>query len=452
MEKMCLRDFPEDFIWGAATAAYQVEGAAYEDGKGKSIWNEFEKRPSAIADNAVGDVASDQYHHYREDVALMRNAGMNAYRFSMSWSRVLPKGRGTVNRKGLDYYKRLCEELLRNGIEPYLTWYHWDLPLALQEEFGGWESRETVKYFGEYVERIAKELDGLVKNFFTVNEFLACSDVGYGMGAIAPGLKLPKKRLNQVRHHLLLAHGTALQALRSAIPHARAGLAENPSFMLPVIALPEHIEAAKKAFRELNAHFITAVMEGRYLDCYLDREGADAPSFTDDDFKLIGAPMDFLGLNLYYGKPVRSAPETPEGYFVFNSETAASCTGIADFNFEPSSMYWGCRIVHELWHPKEILISENGMSANDRPSADSKVYDPHRIKYLRAYLASLSAAVREGYPVKGYLHWSLLDNLEWHLGFRPRFGLVYVNYASQERIPKTSYHWYRELIRSGRIQ
>ena len=448
---MIQRDFPSDFLWGTATAAYQAEGGAHEDGKGPSIWNEFEKHPFAIADNATGDIASDQYHHYREDVALMRQAGMKAYRFSISWSRVLPDGYGSINPKGVDYYKRLCEELLRNGIEPYPTWYHWDLPQVLQEKFGGWESRETVKYFGEYVARIAKELGGLAKNYFTVNEFLACSDVGYGMGLIAPGLKLPKRRLNQVRHHLLLAHGTALQALRSAAPHARAGLAENPTFLMPIIAIPEHIEAAKKAFREINAHFITAVMEGKYLDCYLEHEGADAPVFTDDDFKIISTPMDFLGLNLYYGKTVRSAPETPEGYSVFNEEKGVPCTGIADFSFAPSAIYWGCRLVNELWHPGEILISENGMSANDRPSEDMQVYDPHRIKYLRAYLSSLARVLRAGIPVKGYFHWSLLDNLEWHLGFRPRFGLIYVNYTTLERIPKTSFYWFRELIRSGRI-
>jgi beta-glucosidase len=218
-----------------------------------------------------------------------------------------------------------------------------------------------------------------------------------------------------------------------------------------MIAVPEHIEAAKQAFREINAHFITAVMEGKYLDCYLEQEGADAPVFTDDDFKNISAPMDFIGLNLYFGKPVRSAPENPKGYHVFTSDTAQSGTGIADFSFEPSSMYWGCRIVNELWHPKEIFISENGMSANDRPSEDSEVYDIHRIKFLRTYLASLSRAVREGCPVAGYLHWSLLDNLEWHLGYRPRFGLVYVNFTTLERIPKMSYQWYKELIRSGRI-
>ena len=443
--------FPETFVWGAATAAYQVEGAAHEDGKGDSIWNEFEKRPGAIVDNASGDVTSDQYHRYREDIALMREAGMKAYRFSVSWSRVLPDGRGQLNVRGVDYYKRLCDALLENGIEPYLTWYHWDLPLALQRDFGGWESRETVKYFGEYVTRISQELGRRVKNYFTVNEFLACSDVGYGQGAIAPGLKLPTKRLNQVRHHLLLAHGTALQALRASAPHARVGLAENPKFTLPVIPEKEHLESAKKAFRESNAHFLTAVMEGRYLDSYLEQEKANAPDFTADDFKLIGAPMDFLGLNLYFGYPVCSDPAQPSGYRLFEEETAKSGTGVADFLFEPAAMYWGCRIINELWHPKAIVISENGMAADDRPDENAQVCDIHRIKFLRAYLMSLAQAVREGIPVTGYLHWSLLDNLEWYLGYRPRFGLIYVNYRTLERIPKMSYYWYKKLAETGVI-
>ena len=449
---MFQRDFPADFVWGAASASYQVEGAPFEDGKGASVWNEFDKRPGTMRDDVNGDVACDHYHRYPEDIALMHDIGMTGYRFSIAWSRIFPEGRGRFNQAGMDHYKRVCEELLKNGIAPYVTLYHWDLPLALQKDFGGWESRECVKYFGEYAARIAQELKGMVKNYFTTNEFLAASDVAYGMGLIAPGLKLPKKRVNQVRHHLLLAHGTALQAVHAADPAAKAGLAENSSFMVPVIDTPEHVAAAKKAFREENAHFLTAVMEGKYLDCYLEKEGADAPDFTDEDMKIIGTPLDFTGLNIYFGKRVRSAPERPEGYAVFEEQEKHRATGIADFNFEPSSMYWGCRIVNELWHPKEIIISENGMrSLVDMPEADEQVYDDERIKVLRLNLTMLARAVRENIPVRGYFHWSLTDNLEWHHGFRPRFGLIYINYTTQQRIPKLSAQWFKELIRTGRV-
>ncbi len=445
------REFPESFVWGAATSSYQVEGAAAVDGKGPSIWDEFVRRPGAITDDASGEVSCDQYHRFREDVALMRQAGLQAYRFSMAWSRVLPDGRGAINQAGLDYYKRLAECLLDAEIEPYLTWYHWDLPLALERDFGGWRSRETVRYFGEYVARIAAELRPWIKNYFTVNEFLACTDVGYGMGVIAPGVKLPKKELNQVRHHVLLGHGTALAALRAVAPEAKVTIAENSTFMVPVSGGAADIEAAKTAFRHENAHFLTAVMEGEYLDSYLEKEGPDAPEFTDEDMRLIGAPMDYLGLNIYYGKQVRHDETAPLGYRIFEPGQDPKDTGIANLFFVPEAMYWGPRIAWELWRPQEIMVTESGTFLADRMTTEGRVDDPARIVYLRSYLAFAAKAIREGVPLTGYFHWSWLDNFEWHHGYRPRFGLVYVNFQTQERTPKLSFHWYADLIASGNI-
>ena len=395
-------------------------------------------------------IAADEYHHVDDDIAIMRGLGVRAYRFSVAWSRVLPEGRGRVNEKGMAYYLSLCDKLLSAGIEPYVTLYHWDLPLALQQELGGWESRDCVELFGEYASLMAERFGSRVKNYFTTNEFLACSDVGYSLGSIAPGLQLNNRRRNQVRHHLLLAHGTALQALRAVAPHAKVGLAENPRFMMPVMDTPDHVAAAKKAFREVNAHFITAVMEGRYPDCYWNAAGADAPEVHEGDFARISAPMDFLGLNLYFGRLVRSAPENAKGYEVLDVPNHQD-TGINDGRFEPDSLYWGCRIVHELWNPKEILISENGISTPDRPRKDGKIIDTLRIKFLRSYLGSLQQAVAEGYPVTGYFHWSLLDNLEWHCGIRPRFGLTYVNYHTGARTLKLSGEYFREVIRKNQI-
>ena len=447
-----VRDFPENFVWGSATASYQVEGAPFEDGKGASVWNEFEKRPGAMRDDVNGDIACDHYHRYKEDIALMRQIGLTGYRFSFAWSRIFPDGRGKVNQKGIDHYKCVCEELLKNGVEPSVTLYHWDLPLALQKDFGGWESRECVKYFGEYAAKIGEEFKGLIKYYCTTNEFLAASDVAYSMGLIAPGLKLPKKRVNQIRHHLLLAHGTALSALRAADSEAKISLAENSNFMVPLIDTPEYVDAAKKAFRECNAHFLTAVMEGKYLDCYLEKEGADAPEFTDADMKIIGQKLDWLGLNIYHGKRLRPAPETKEGYYIFEETDLARQTGIADFYFEPAAMYWGCRIAHELYNVPEIRITENGKrSLTDVLAPDGNVYDDERIRHLRLQLLYLAKAVREGIPVTGYYHWSLMDNLEWHHGFRPRFGYIYINYSTLERTPKLSAKWMSEVIKTGRI-
>ncbi|MBQ9088146.1 MAG: beta-glucosidase [Lentisphaeria bacterium] len=444
------QDFPSDFIWGSATASYQVEGAAFEDGKGASIWNEFEKLPGAIADNASGDVSCDQYHRYKEDVALMRDMGLKVYRFSMAWSRIFPEGGGKLNPKGMDYYKRLCDELHDNGLEPWITFYHWDLPQALQERFGGWRSRECAKYFADYVAAAAGELKGRCDHYFTFNEFLGSTDQGYFNGVCAPGLRLSRKERNQVRHNALYAHGLGLQVLRDVLPGAKVGIAENPVFFTPVIDTPEHVAAAKKAFREVNGHFITAIMEGGYPESYLAAEGADAPVVGDGDFKLIGAPMDFLGLNIYYGRLIRSAPELPEQYEIFYDDAStvwSDCNGM----FQPAAVYWGSRIASELWKPEAIIISENGTSCEDRPARDGEVYDLFRVKYLRAYMESMSRAIRDGVPVKGYFHWSFLDNLEWGSGYRRRFGLYFVNYRTGERIPKLSAKWFKELIQTCKI-
>lgn len=443
------RTFPEDFYWGAATAAYQVEGAAAADGKGASVWDEFAHRAGTMANGDHGDIACDHYHRFREDVKLMREIGLKAYRFSISWSRIFPAGRGRVNPAGLDHYKRLCDELLAHGIEPFITLYHWDLPLALQQDFGGWLSRETVKAYGEYAELIGKGLGTRCRHYFTFNEFLACADVSYYLGITAPGLKLSKKELNRVRHNLLLAHGSGVSALRAAAPHAKVTLAENPYFMVPAIDAPEYLEAAGKAFREQNAHFLTAIMEGRYLASYLEGEKADAPVFTDDEMKLISQPLDGLGLNLYYGKLV-IPDDNASGYSIIDESAGKFITGIADFNDEPSSIYWGCRLVHKLWRPKEIWITENGTFQNDSLT-ESGCWDLHRIRYLRNHLVYLERGVSDELPVKGYFYWSLLDNLEWHHGFARRFGLLHVDFKTLRRTPKLSAKWYQRLCETGRL-
>src|SRR5580692_1143575 len=273
--------FPQGFLWGSATASYQVEGAVKEDGRGPSIWDVFSHTPGKTNDGDTGDVANDHYHLYKQDVALMKDLGLKTYRFSVSWSRVFPQGTGTPNPKGLDFYNRLVDELLAANIQPYCTLFHWDLPQALEDKVGGWQSRETSEAFGVYAGYVAKNLSDRVKHFMTMNEMRSFVDIGYKDGRHAPGLKLPPAGVNQVRHHAVLAHGLAVQAIRAhAKPGTKVGLAENANATVPVVETPEHIAAAAKAYRETNAGYLTVVMEGKYTDAYLAHHGAAAPKFT----------------------------------------------------------------------------------------------------------------------------------------------------------------------------
>src|ERR1700722_15676372 len=308
-----LRRFPANFLWGCATAAYQIEGAANEDGRGPSIWDTFSHTPGKTFHGDTGDVADDSYHLYKEDVKLLKNLGAKVYRFSISWSRIFPDGTGQPNEKGLAHYQRVIDELLANNIEPYVTLFHWDLPQALP---GGWQSRDTSKAFADYAGYISRQLSDRVEHFFTINEFICFTDSGYKTGKFAPGLKLPDAQVNQIRHHGVLAHGMAVQAIRaSGKSGTQAGRAENAKVYVPVIEDREQIEAARRATREENAPFLTAVMEGHYTDGYLHREGADAPRVEAGDMKIIGSPLDFVGLNVYTPEYVR-ADASPAGYMI----------------------------------------------------------------------------------------------------------------------------------------
>ncbi len=293
------RGFPKGFLWGTATAAYQIEGAVNADGRGPSIWDTFAHTPGKTHNNDTGDVADDHYHRYRDDIQSMKALGMAAYRFSIAWPRIFPQGTGAPNPKGLDFYNRLVDELIANGIEPFATLYHWDLPQALQDR-GGWETRDTASAFADYAGHVADKLSDRVKHFFTLNECAAFVELGHGSGVHAPGLKLPPGRLNQARHHVLLAHGLAVQAIRArSRAGTQVGPAENISVAIPAIETPEHIRAAELATRELNAPYLTAMLEGRYLDSFLASAGADAPKVEAQDMQAIGSPVDFVGINIY---------------------------------------------------------------------------------------------------------------------------------------------------------
>jgi beta-glucosidase len=445
------RSFPRGFRWGSATASYQVEGAVAEDGRGPSIWDTFSHTPGKTVAGATGDVADDHYHRYKQDVQLMKALGVKAYRFSIAWPRVFPQGSGSANPKGLDFYNRLVDELLANGITPFATLYHWDLPQALQDNGGGWESRDTAEAFGRYAGYVAKNLSDRVKHFFTINEFGAFVELGYRIGIHAPGLTLPPARFNQTRHHAVLGHGLAVQAIRAnAKPGTRVGLAENMTICVPVIENDTHIRAAERATREMNAPYMTVIQEGKYTDAYLERTGADAPKFTAADLKVIASPLDFVGINIYTPTWIR-ADDSPLGFTPVPNPASYPHMASSWLTIGPEALYWGPRNVAKLWKVKEIYITENGCSSSDVPAADGIVYDTDRVMYLRNYLSQLQRATADAVPVKGYFLWSLMDNFEWADGYTNRFGLHYVDYATQKRTPKLSASFYREVIRRNAV-
>ena len=438
--------FPEGFCWGTATSAYQVEGATQEDGRGPSIWDTFAREPGRIRDGSTGDVSVDHYHRYKEDVALMKWMGAQAYRFSIAWPRVFPEGRGKPNSRGLAFYDRLVDELLAAGIEPYATLYHWDLPQALQDR-GGWETRDTAEAFGDYASYVAAKLTDRVKQVFTINEMLSFVEHGHASGIFAPGLKLDRARLNQVRHHAVLAHGLAVQAVRaSGRRGTRVGPAENIAAALPAVETAENIRAAELATRELNAPYLTVMLEGRYTDAYLAKAGADAPRFTPQDLKTISSPVDFVGLNVYAPSKYVLASEAAPGFTEVPLQASHPHMASPWLTLGPEALYWAPRLAASLWKVKEIFITENGASAADESAADGAVYDLDRIMYLRNCLMHLQRATAEGVPVRGYFLWSLLDNFEWADGYATRFGVVHVDYATQKRTPKLSASFYREVI------
>jgi beta-glucosidase len=445
------RSFPDGFLWGTATASYQIEGAWKEDGKGESIWDRFAHTPGKINNNDTGDVALDHYHRYKEDVQLIKALGAKTYRFSMSWPRIFPEGIGAPNLKGLDFYSRLVDELLANGVEPFATLYHWDLPQALQDRWGGWESRDTAQAFAHYAGYVAEKLSGRIRHFFTINEFTTFVELGYGTGLLAPGLKLAPARLNQVRHHAVLAHGLAVQAIRAkAQQGTQVGLAENIVAGVPVIETPEHIAAAERFTREINAGYLTVMMEGQYTDAFLSSAGADAPKFTSEDLEVISSPLDFVGINVYVPKYVRAIDAAP-GYEPL--EFSKSHPRMASFwhFIGPESLYWAPHHLVKLWNVKKIYITENGCGAADDPAADGVVHDSDRIMFLRNYLAQLRRATAEGIPVRGYFHWSSMDNFEWSDGYGTRFGLIYIDYATLKRTPKMSASFFREVVSRNRV-
>jgi beta-glucosidase len=393
----------------------------------------------------------------------MKDIGATAYRFSVCWPRLFPEGTGRPNAKGLDFYSRLVDELKAAGIEPFATLYHWDLPQALQDRHGGWQSRDTARAFGDYAGFVAEKLSDRVRHFFTINEFTSFVEQGYrglekNVGGdlirqeAAPGLRLERGELNQVRHHTVLGHGLAVQAVRGK---GRAGTKVGPAEVIqcavPLIETPEHVQAARAATREANAAYLTVILEGRYTDAYLKAAGRDAPKFTDTDLKVIGSPLDFVGINVYRPAFYALASDPAPGW----REVPFSRSHPTMFNrwltLGPEAIYWAPKFVQSLWGTKEIFVTENGCASDDVIADDGEVYDTDRVMYLRAHLTQLRRATADGVPVKGYFQWSLMDNFEWMAGYGTRFGLVSVDFKTQKRTPKLSAAWFREAARRNAV-
>ena len=439
--------FKKDFVWGAASASYQVEGAAFEDGKGLNIWDTFSHTKGKIYDNHNGDSACDQYHRLEEDLDIMTELGLQSYRFSVSWSRILPNGIGEVNQKGIDFYNRLIDGLIKRNIKPCMTLYHWDLPYALHLK-GGWLNDCSPKWFGEYAAVIKKYFGDRVHDFITFNEpqvFVGC---GYFEGVHAPGYQLAKAELLRIGHNVLKAHGTAVKELRKG-EECRIGITGASCPAIPVSESAEDIKAAEKCYYESDhdafafsdAFWFDPVFLGKYPDWVYRFDEINKPVITDEDMELISQPLDFLGLNIYNGKYVSAkngVSGNPQGF----PRTAIG------WPITPEALYWGPRFMFERYG-KPIIITENGMSCHDAVSLDGKVHDPNRIDYFARYLREYKRAADDGVPLNGYYVWSLTDNFEWGHGYNQRFGITFVDYNTQKRIIKDSGMFIKSVIESN---
>lgn len=445
-----LLKFPKNFAWGFAAAAPQIEGAAFADGKGASVWDTFARLPGKVRNGDTLDVSCDHYHRYKKDFALMAKLGAKHYRLSLAWPRIFGTGRGRVNRKGVDFYHRLIDSMLSHGIVPWVTMFHWDLPQALEDDFGGWRDRRTADAFSIYAETIVRAYGDRVKNWITMNEILCFTRLGYGNGQKAPGLRLSEQIVNQTYHTALLAHGHGVSAVREhGGKGARVGLTDNSEGFIPLTETKADIAAAESAFITANTRVLEPVFRGLYSAEFLRSAGADAPKVQQDDMKLISQPTDFLGLNIYYGQFVRADKGGHPEILPFPPSYPAA--DAAWLRHTPQAIYWTTRFAAEIYGIKAIYITENGAGYDDLPPCNGEVLDLHRRDYLRNYLCELHRSISDGVPVMGYFLWSFMDNYEWEDGYQRRFGVVYCNFKNQKRTPKASAGWYSRVMAENAI-
>lgn len=441
--------FPKGFIWGTATSAYQIEGAWNEDGRGLSIWDTFSHAPGRTYHGDNGDSAADHYHRWKEDIGLMTEIGIKAYRFSIAWTRILPEGTGAANKGGLDFYDRLVDALLEKGITPYPTLFHYDLPQALQDR-GGWPDRDTAKHFGEYARIVGERLGDRVTNWITHNEPFVTAVAGHFTGEHAPGIQDPMAAFT-AGHHLMLSHGYAVQALRAAGRRPlNIGVALNLNPVHPASDSEPDRLAAAMYDGILNRMFLDPILKGKYPDDIMSTLGFLFPPMQPDDLKTISEPLDFLGVNYYSRNVVRreenfpliqSVPVMPEG-----NEYSQM------WEIYPEGIHELLKRIHTDYAPATIIVLENGICVPDGIDFDGRVRDERRIRYLRSHIAQVHRAISDGIPVTGYFVWSLLDNFEWALGYRMRFGLVYVDFETKKRTMKDSGRWYARVIKENGVR
>jgi len=449
--------FPAGFLWGAATASYQVEGAAHEDGRGLSIWDQFASLPGNVHQGENGEVAADHYHRMPEDVALMAELGLNAYRFSIAWPRILPQGTGAVNGRGLDFYDRFVDTLLARGITPLVTLYHWDLPLVLHEQ-GGWLNRDIAFAFADYAEVVARRLGDRVDWWITLNEPWCSAYLGYGEGKHAPGIR-DKQSAYTAAHHLLLAHGLALPNLRMHTrKSAQVGITLN---LTPVYAANDHpntLHAVVWADKMNNCWFLDPIFRGSYPDGFFADAGVAPPPVQDGDLDIIATPIDFLGINTYsrlliraHGEESKASDNASRRYEQVAPVAGSSYTAMG-WEVYPQALADILVRVHHDYAPRAIVVTENGAAFADQWDGGDYVRDPQRVHYLREHIQALEQALSQGVPLRGYFVWSLLDNFEWAEGYSKRFGIVYIDYPTQRRIVKDSGRWYAAMIATQRRQ
>ena len=436
--------FPDHFIWGTATAAYQIEGAVNEDGRGKSIWDTFSHLPGKIENNDNGDVACDHYHRWEDDIALMTQLNLNAYRFSIAWSRILPEGRGTINQAGLDFYQRLIDGLLKADIIPFVTLYHWDLPQALQDDGDGWQRRGIVDDFLDYSDIVSRVFGDRVKHWITFNEPWVFSCSGYYFGEDAPGWTNGIKAALTTTHHALIAHGKAVSLLRKNVTDGQIGIVLDMNFVEPASDRPEDIEAAKRFDGFQNRWYLDALFKGAYPSDMLALYGEQLPDIQEGDLATINTPIDYLGVNFYRRSVMAEGNEVPP--INYQRVSPEGLYTEMDWEVSPQGLYDILKYVHDHYDVPALYITENGAAFKDEVSEDGRVHDESRVDYLQTHFAQAQRAVDDGIPLKGYFVWSLLDNFEWAYGYRTRFGLIYVDYETQTRIIKDSGYYFAKVI------
>jgi beta-glucosidase len=444
--------FPGDFVWGAAAASYQIEGGAYDDGKGLSTWDVMCRQPGKVWEGNTGDVACDHYHRYQEDARLMGEIGLKAYRLSISWPRVIPEGVGAVNEKGLAFYDRLIDALLENGVQPWVTLFHWDYPYALYCR-GGWLNRDSSDWFAEYTRVVVDKLSDRVKHWMTLNEPQVFIGLGHQSGQHAPGLQLGFADVLLAAHNALLAHGKAVQVIRARTKTGPTiGSAPVGITAIPATESPDDIEAARTRMFSVwnkscwnNTWFTDPMVLGRYPDDGTKLFENEMPYIPDGDMKTICQPLDFYGANIYTARTVRS---TDDGGTKSVKDPDGPPLTTIEWVVTPKALYWGPRFLYERYQ-LPIVITENGMANCDWIHRDGKVHDPQRIDFLARYLSEFKRAIDDGVVAKGYFLWSIMDNFEWNQGYKQRFGIIYVDYATGERILKDSAYWYKEVIASN---